>query len=254
MRKRFALCVGNNYPGTRSELHGCVNDAMDWTELLGRNGYAVQTLVEGVKGNVLEHLRSLVGQAGFGDRIVFTYSGHGTWIPDQNGDEADGRDEAMVMAGLSEADLLVDDELNDIFSKLRTGASALILSDSCFSGTISRFAGPAPIDGAPRFLSPVELGVPLSFEKAIQLERAPASTPRRTASLISGCSEHEYSYDANYSGRPNGAFTRVAIDAYRPGATLGAWFKAIREQLPSADYPQSPLLTATSYRRHVRAL
>jgi hypothetical protein len=256
MKKRYALCVGNNYPGTNNELHGCVNDAMDWAELLGRNGYAVQTLVEGKKGDVLEHLRGLVDQAGFGDRIVFTYSGHGTWLPDQNGDEADGRDEAMCMSGLTQADLLIDDELNDLFSQLRFGAGALILSDSCFSGTISRFAGPesAPVAGTPKFLSPVELGVPISFEKAVQLEQAPASKPRRTASLISGCGEHEYSYDASYNGRPNGAFTRVAIDTYEPGASLNNWFKAVRKQLPSNAYPQSPQLTATAYRKYASAL
>ena len=31
MAKKLALCIGiNDYPGTDSDLSGCVNDANDW--------------------------------------------------------------------------------------------------------------------------------------------------------------------------------------------------------------------------------
>ena len=47
MTKR-ALCVGiNDYPGTGSDLSGCVNDAKDWTEVLNARGYEVTTLLDG---------------------------------------------------------------------------------------------------------------------------------------------------------------------------------------------------------------
>ncbi len=37
MTKR-ALCVGiNDYPGTNSDLSGCVNDAEDWAQSPSRN-------------------------------------------------------------------------------------------------------------------------------------------------------------------------------------------------------------------------
>jgi len=257
MNKRCALCVGNNYPGTSAELRGCVNDAMDWAELLRRNGYVVDVLVEATKKAVLDHLRGLVSKAGFGDRIVFQYSGHGTWVPDRDGDEADGRDEALVMAGLSYADLIIDDELQQVFSALRYGTSALILSDSCHSGTVSRFVDvPRTVElDKTRFISPVDLDTSLSFERVLELEQLPANAPRRTASLISGAADQEYSYDASFNGRPNGAFSRVAIDAFTSGISLNSWWKAIREGLPSERYPQSPQLTASSvYRKYTRAL
>lgn len=37
-----ALCIGiNDYPGTSSDLAGCVNDANDWTKVLKQRGFAV---------------------------------------------------------------------------------------------------------------------------------------------------------------------------------------------------------------------
>lgn len=255
MRKRYALTVGNNYPGTNAELSGCVNDAHDWAQLLQRNDYEVETLIEGTRTAVLDRLRELVSKAGFADRIVFTYSGHGTWVPDRSGDEPDRRDEAMVMAGLSVEDLLLDDDIQDVFEDLHYGTAALILSDSCFSGTVSRFSSPlAPAKGVRKFISPVELDVPITLERALELEERSVGTPRKTANLISGCSDLEYSYDAVFDGRPNGAFSRVALDAYSPGMSLNTWFRAIRATLPSEDYPQTPLLTASSYRKYTWAL
>jgi len=258
MNKRYALCVGNNYPGTNAQLSGCVNDAWDWSLVLAEGGYDVEVRVEATLKDTLEALTELVAKTGFGDRIVFTYSGHGTWLPDRDGDEADGRDEALVMADYVQGGLLVDDTLQEIFGHLKYGAGALILSDSCHSGTVSRLI-PSISTGSDvrpkiRFLSPTNF-MDISADQARALERVPASLPRRTASLVSGCEDQEYSYDAWFSGRANGAFTRTAIDAYQPGVKLGAWHKRIRERLPRQAYPQSPALTAaTAYRKYSRAI
>jgi metacaspase-1 len=80
--------------------------------------------------------------------------------------------------------------------------------------------------------------------------RRPASPPgRHQALLMSGCQDTEYSYDAWFEGRPNGAFTFVAL---RELAGLSAsakykdWYAAIRTRLPSQQYPQSPNLYGMS--------
>jgi hypothetical protein len=62
---------------------------------------------------------------------------------------------------------------------------------------------------------------------------------------MSGCLDMEYSYDAYFNGRPNGAFTFVALKALqtlRSGATYAQWHKAVRKLLPSQQYPQTPNL------------
>jgi hypothetical protein len=248
--------VGNNYPGTDAQLQGCVNDAVDWSELLVSQGYEVTMRHEATLGDTIGCLMELVAKAKWGDRIVFTYSGHGTWVPDRDGDEADGRDEAMVMADYRQGGLLMDDTVQLIFGDLRAGVGGLILSDSCHSGTVSRFLGDAATPKErPRFYPPSNIITGLTEERAKILEQRPASTPRATASLISGCGDLEYSYDAVFNNRPNGAFTRAAIDTYKPGVSLGRWFTAIREELPSDWYPQTPQLTAASpYRKYIKAL
>ncbi len=257
MTDRIAVCVGNNYPGTDYELAGCRNDALDWASLLDDQGYETVVLFEPTKADLLTELKRAIARVGWGDRLVFTYSGHGTWTPDVDGDEADRRDEAMVMRDL---ELVTDDEIQTVFSGVHAGAGALILSDSCHSGTVSRFVGQdtarrSDVRTVPRFLPPTRFAPNLSETRAAELEQRTAGTPRKTANLVSGCADPEYSYDAWFGDRPNGAFTRAAIDAYRPGVSLSAWFRGIRRTLPSADYPQSPQLTTTSlYRRYARAL
>jgi hypothetical protein len=160
----------------------------------------------------------------------------------------------MVMAGLSHDDLLLDDDLQRIFEGLKYGSSALILSDSCHSGTVSRWTDLEPARGRRKFISPVDLNMDVSLERALELEQVRANPSRRTANLISGCADYEYSYDAVFNGRPNGAFTRVAIDQHMPGLSLNHWHQAIRGVLPHDWYPQSPELTATAYRKYTRAL
>ena len=62
----------------------------------------------------------------------------------------------------------------------------------------------------------------------------------------------EYSYDASFGNRPNGAFTRVALDTLSKlgtQATYAEWHRAIRAALPSADYPQTPQLMASRHQR-----
>lgn len=253
MRRKLALCAGINAYAA-APLSGCVNDAIDWSELLAGEGYEVKILLDGAatKAAILDTLRALVGQMGWGDRLVFQFSGHGSWLPDRNGDEPDGRDEVLCAYDYADGGLILDDELQAIFSGLRLGSGALFLSDSCHSGTVNRLV--ASNHGRARFLSP-HLFTDLAAEDVPAIERnLPRNTAPRSASLISGCADNEYSYDAWFGGRAQGAFTHAALEAYRPGITLAAWHKAIR--LPTAAYRQTPELHAASaYRKYVaRAL
>jgi hypothetical protein len=69
---------------------------------------------------------------------------------------------------------------------------------------------------------------------------------------MSGCRDFEFSYDATFDGRPNGAFTYLALAALRelpPTATYREWTTAIARALPSQDYPQTPCLQGSSSQR-----
>ena len=257
MGKLKAVCVGINYPGTSAELYGCVNDANDWEALLIDAGYEVVKLLDSdaTKVNIMTALQVAASSSKRGHRLVFTYSGHGTWKPDFDGDEIDGRDEALCPIDYAENRLIVDDELQEAFSLLPSGAGSLVISDSCHSGTLSKNLLGSLAPGRPRYLSPSSF-TDLTAKQVSRVEETiDTKSPRKSSSLISGCMDHEYSYDGVFDGRPNGAMSKAAFLTYRPGIRLNTWYKEIREMLPSTYYPQTPQLTSSNlYRRYSRAI
>jgi hypothetical protein len=251
MSKR-ALCVGiNDYPGTDSDLSGCVNDANDWADTLKAKGYAVTTLLnnQATRQNLEDALKALISPAQAGDSLVFTFSGHGSWLPDQSGDEPDQRDEMLCPYDITRNQYLLDDDLAEIFALKPAGVSLYFISDSCHSGTVAKFMKPLFPEAAmahpmPRFLPPETFLKGDMLNKARRLSVAVrAARQKYPALLFSGCRDTEYSYDAVFNGRPNGAFTRVALEVLKKNPqTPKIWMTEIRKHLPSNIHPQSPQL------------
>ena len=262
---RKALCIGiNDYPGTDMDLAGCVNDAKDWAAELKNRGFAVTTLLDAqaTKAAMVAAIKGLIGGGVAGDSLVITYSGHGTYQPDTDGDEADGLDEALCpydIRNIGEA--LIDDEIHALFAACKPGVSLVLISDSCHSGTVTRAAPSEPEVDAPRprflpmgnWLPEAQLPRAYSGRTATHVVGAPpgaspfAGTLRKQENdlLLSGCKEgpNNYSYDARIGGRPNGAFSYYALKTLKglkAGATYADWHKAIAGYLPSSAYPQSP--------------
>lgn len=253
---RYALCIGiNDYPGTDSDLAGCVNDAHDWAAELTERGFDVETMLDAAAtGEAMRAaLRRRLGGAASGDVVVVTYSGHGTWVRDDNGDEPDGRDEALCPYDIATNGPLLDDELYDILCDRERGVRVVMISDSCHSGTVARFAPSTRRDGdRVRFLPPGVFLEPAEAARAAKMPRVSAGRPRHAALLMSGCTDIEFSYDAHFGGRPNGAFTYFALKALRelaPDATYQDWSKAVSARLPSQEYPQTPGLDGSSTQR-----
>lgn len=261
---KLGLTVGLNYVGTGSDLAGCLIDAADWEEVLLRRGYVVERLLEkdATAAAILAKLGALVAKLTYGDILVFTYSGHGSWVPDDNGDEPDGRDEIICPWDIQEGIWITDDQIAETFSKKKDGARIIFISDSCHSGTVNRFAASfgmntedvAAVGGLVQFESQkdrVRFMPPELFSKKVVVHptaapRAPAVKRRRAAShsvLMAGCQDWEFSYDAWFGGRPNGAFTRAAIDSLASGPqTYADWYAAIRTRLPTREHPQTPAI------------
>lgn len=260
---KYGLVIGiNDYPGTASDLSGCVNDANDWKGVLEKRGFKVGRLLDKDATGVAIRtaIRETIKPAKSGDLVVIQYSGHGSFVPDKNGDEPDGVDECICPYDLMTKGVITDDELFEIYNAKAKGVKLLVISDSCHSGTVARFAPiltPPSMVGkvAPQrkvrflppsvFLSKKELG---KIGDTVR-HRAAIAPTSYAALLMSGCQDVEYSYDAYFKGRPNGAFTFVAIGelAKLPeSATYSDWFKAIRAVLPSQQYPQAPNLFGTT--------
>ncbi|MBK8090133.1 MAG: caspase family protein [Chitinophagaceae bacterium] len=104
---------------------------------------------EATKLGILNAIKQqLIDKAKPGDVCVFHFSGHGEQVFDDNGDEADGYDEALVtydapmeyQPGVEKH--LRDDEfglkLEEIRTKLGADGNLLVIIDACHSGTSTR--------------------------------------------------------------------------------------------------------------------
>ena len=142
---------------------------------------------------------------------------------------------------------LLDDELFALFSAAAEGVRTVLISDSCHSGTLTRLSRPLGDNRcSSRFLAPSTFLTSPALAAGRGTVRA---RPRSAALLLSACRDTEYSYDATFAGRPNGAFTYVALAALAdlpPGGTYRDWLRAIRAHLPSQNYPQTPALQASA--------
>ncbi len=278
--KKNALCIGiNNYPGTQMDLAGCVNDANDWAAELSARGFTVSKLLDAqaTKAAMLAGLKSLIEAAVSGDLAVITFSGHGTYVPDTNGDEVDGLDEALCPYDIqTNGAALTDDEIHALFAARKPGVRLVLIADSCHSGTVTRAATPDPdADDVPRsrfmpignWLPAAQLpkgasGKPLSSMTVTAASSAFSSALSRAAGdlLLSGCKEgpNNFSYDARIKGRATGAFTYYALKTLKtlkPGATYADWQAAVNPVcLPSVQYPQSPQIVGSADARKRKVL
>lgn len=106
--KKRALLVGCNYPGTKAELKGCINDVKRMQRcLIERYGFAEEDIVVLIDtdpsypqpsgANIRRAISNLVASARPGDYLFIHYSGHGTRLPAETGDNDDtGYDECIV--------------------------------------------------------------------------------------------------------------------------------------------------------------
>ncbi|XP_031262298.1 metacaspase-9 [Pistacia vera] len=140
--KKLALLVGCNYPNTRNELHGCINDVLEMREVLVNrfrfdpNQIELLTDAPGSSvmptgANIKGALDKMVSKAEDGDVLFFHYSGHGTRIPSRQPGRPFRQDEAIVPCDFN---LITDVDFRQIVNRLPKGTSFTILSDSCHSG------------------------------------------------------------------------------------------------------------------------
>ena len=185
-----------------------------------------------------------------GDTLVITYSGHGTWVPDQNGDEPDGRDEALCPWDIGAGKVLLDDEIGALFAHRAAGVRVLLISDSCHSGSVTRGDDSDLDPGMPRarFLPP-SVWMKADELPASRVSSLPIISGMSRSGgdlLMAGCLDTQFSWDTRFKGRPNGAFTYYALKTLATlpaGATYADWFKAITPTyLPTNQLPQNPQL------------
>jgi hypothetical protein len=285
-----ALLVGiNRYPDPGNELKGCVNDVRQMAETLksrygfpGDGNMRILTDARATTKAILDGLAWLAAGASPGDSLVFHYSGHGSQVPDRNGDETTDRlDEILCPYDLDWDHPLTDDDLAAACAGVPQGALLTVILDCCHSGTGLRdFALPGnlhhpagltlpanlvhscgaiprgnfvrpcsiPPSDAPdrgRFLPHPETPHPAPPRPHRPARRFGVSLTRTNAVLIAACRDDQTSADAWIDGGYHGAHTFYLCRALANGArdlTYRALVSATGTALSRAGFDQVPQL------------
>ena len=158
-QQKHALLIGiSNYPqydyadASWAPIHG-TNDVQLISPILAKQGFKINTLTNEAAtyeaiGNGLKDLGNSVRA---GDIVYIHLSGHGQAVEDEDGDEADGWDEAFIPFdaerryqenGYHGENHLLDDELNGYLNNIRrkVGETGIVyvVMDACHAGSSYR--------------------------------------------------------------------------------------------------------------------
>lgn len=234
MAKKALLIGINRYRMPGADLRGCVNDVENLggalVQLCGFQKADIETLTDfdATKKAMQAGIAKLVKGGRKGDVLLLHYSGHGANVPDDDGDEADRRDEILCPTDLDWKDPLRDDWLRKSFDSVRAGVSLTVVMDCCHSGTNTRAISPPDAPVVERYLpSPWDLvatesGRRLRGRTIGRMRRSPARRrgPDIVAidmpeTLITGCRDTQTSADAFIASSYNGALTYHLVSAIR---------------------------------------
>lgn len=244
----FAVVVGVDAYQHLPKLNGAANDARDLASTLQGLGAEVELLIDGdaSRKQVVQAFERQARRAGAGDLFVFTYAGHGLQedeaIP---GDETDGKDETIVFPNFNWSDGLAgerlrDNEIGALLQKINPEARALIVVDSCHSGTMTRNIDPRGRNVTTRFgglgrISKDPLPKPPASDKGKDLTSAPNLV------FVAAARDEEQIPEVEIGGQMRGAVSWTVARALEGGGEFGG--------------PEMPLSDFKSYvRAQARAL
>lgn len=264
----------NDYPGTDSDLKGCVNDVNELKSVLtskfGVKDSNVKTYLDAQvnKEAFLAGMQWVVDAAKAGDQVLIQYSGHGGQL--DSTEEADGKDEVIVLAD----DTLVSGKFfNQIANDMKNrGIDVTFVLDSCFSGGLSRDPVDFKLNGVSkpvaqkmnRSLGHIS-GVSFKKVESKKLEALRKAVRSKSPSSLGGsfaflmaASEDKPSADLEFkNGLPaHGAFTYILLAAITENSEfkLEEVMKIVQDVLTENKFDQGPNAEYSSEKRSEQPL
>ena len=228
--EKYALIIAiGDYPTkTGWSTISSANDVPLIKQALINNGFAqanIQTLIDAAatKEGIIKAIESLKAKLKAGDIVVIHYSGHGQQIFDDNGDEVDGLDEALVpydawvkyTFNYKGENHLRDDELGNIIANFRNTLGGkgqlLFILDSCHSGSATRGGKTRGGKGAfaPDDWKPLEED---KTKGSAMVERTKVNADAAPFVMISGASAAELNYEYEGFGSLSYAFSKAMTE------------------------------------------
>lgn len=145
----FVVLCALDYKLTNNPLT-CTVDGNNVVELANLcNATAMKKLFneEATIPNVKAALYEMADRCGPDDYFIFYYSGHGTNLPDQDGDEDDYQDEAYCFVNehgqISYNTCMRDDDFAELItSNVHEDTRIILISDCCHSGSVGDLSKP----------------------------------------------------------------------------------------------------------------
>jgi hypothetical protein len=241
---RRALLVGiNHYPNPANRLNGCLNDVAQMESVLERHfafdapGAITVLLDEAATTRAIRTGLARLADARPGDVLVFHYSGHGSQVPDRDGDEKwDRLDEVLCPWDMSWEDPITDDDLREVVESLPPGVHLTVVLDCCHSGTALK-----GVDARRRKCLPP----PVPRNPAASVHRIGQDAAAAGAVLLAGCRADQSSADALIEGEYHGAHTyflckALAASGYR--TSYEQLVRDLRRELRRNGFDQVPQL------------
>ncbi|NDV66940.1 caspase family protein [Bacteroides sp. 224] len=195
-----------------AEIHAA-NDRELIVPFLQKNKFTSQNIQlllneKATKANIVAAFNKLRIQSSPGDYIYIHFSCHGQQMADDNGDEADGLDEALIPynaqrrynKGVYEGqNHLRDDELetllNAIRSKIGVSGSMVVVLDACHSGTGTREGDDEEfIRGTSYVFTPDNYTPPTANKSALKT-RLSQHSQMAPLTVFSACKDNEKNYE-----------------------------------------------------------
>lgn len=227
--RSVALLVAvGDYRDDRLDMPGVARDLAKAEQMVRRLGVAPAATVRLVDGQatvaaVEAQLQRWARELTPADRAIVYFSAHGLQLADQNGDEGDGRDEALALVDfrLGERDdaqpiggVLRDDRLAELLAALPSRRK-LVIADTCHSGSISKSLG----DVFERVGKFIQLPRWLSGEPSPATEEPLAEIAQPGLVLLSAAGDGELA-DVDASGS---AFSQALLETQLDPAQDNAW-------------------------------
>lgn len=276
----------NKYKDRDNNLYGCVNDALI-TRQIAMDLYKVPSTQirmlsdeRATATGIKQRLEWLVAETFVHTKLLFHYSGHGSYVPNvdyfKDDPEYDGLDEIICPHNFDwshDTTWIKDDYFYEIIKKKNPKAKLVMIFDCCHSGTIFRGMTRLYTNSQPNvktFNMPKIKSIPIPTDMAAripefqlkpqesendQLRMFPVNRVTTAINssilevpntiIISGCRDDQVSMDAHFNGEYHGALSYVLQNIWynNPDIHVKELEEKTKAELKRLKFAQEPQFT-----------